>query len=104
MTVSLLPQGFCDPLGCLDPCFVIIQTERYLPQKRILLQHPEQRVFGHTAEGDIAVLLPSIWVQGDERQQINGGFERIQLAAGPTAMETVPGIAACHIPFEALAK
>ena len=91
-------------MGCLDPRFIIVQTQRYSPQYGGLIQHPQQRIVGHTAEGNIAVLLPVLRMQSDKRQHINGCLKRIQVVTAPAAMETVPGVTSGHIPFEAFAK
>ena len=62
----------------------------------------EQRLAGYPAEGYIAVLLPTLRVQGDIGEQVDGGFEHIELPAGSHPVEAVGRIASLHIEAEGL--
>ena len=56
-----------------------------------------------TAQGHIAVLLPSVRVQREETQQINRGLKHIEQAVLSHVVEAVLGSAALHIDLEGFA-
>ena len=104
LAVSLLLQCIYKSCGGFHPRRVIVQAERYLLQRGILLQHPQHGVFGHSAESNIAVISPPAWIDRDKGQQINRSFKNIKPVTGSAMMKTVARIATGYIPFEALAK
>ena len=80
---------------------VVIQAEDNLLNARHGLQHPEHGVFRSAAEGHITVFLPTLRMQRQEGQQIDGALEHVEAAAVAEPVETAPAVAALHVPAEA---
>ena len=78
----------------------MIHAEDDFIQLVILLQHPQQCVPGCAAERYIAVLLPVLWVEGNEGQQIDGRLEYVETPIGSNMMKAVLGITTLHIQSE----
>ena len=83
-------------------CLIVIQAEEHLTQIRLIFNPLEQRLTGYPAEGYIAVPLPTLRVQGDIREQVDGRFEHIELLTGSHPVEAVGRIASLHIEAEGL--
>lgn len=90
------------PLG-LNASRIMIQSKDRTPYFRRLLQHSEHRLFSHTTQGHMAVLLPVVWIQGQKGERIDGCLEHINPVSGPVPEEAVSGIATLHIDVKGLA-
>ena len=92
-TSALLRKLFRQPFAGGVACLVVIQAEEHLVQIRLLFKPLEQCLAGYPAEGHIAVPLPALRVQRDIGEQVDGGFEHIELPAGSHPVEAVGRIA-----------
>ena len=100
--MSVLPQDIRETARGLDPRGIVIQAEHDSLDPGIFLQHPEHGLLRSAAEGYIAVFPPSLRIEGQEGQQVNGRLEHIEPAAVSKPVKTATGIAALHIPAEAV--
>ena len=102
---GILPlQLFLEALGRRLSGLVVIQAEHHIPEAGVLLQHPMHGLAAGTAQGHIAVLLPSVRVQREEAQQINRGLKHIEQAVLSHVAEAVLGPAALHVDLEGLTQ
>ena len=92
--VSCFLQLFLEALGRRLSGLVVIQAEHHIPEAGVLLQHPMHGLAAGTAQGHIAVLLPSVRVQREEAQQINRGLKHIERIAGSYPPEAILRITA----------
>ena len=87
------------PSGAL-PGAVIVQTKENLRQLRCIPQALEQHLIRHGAGRRIAVLLPSVLMEGQVGQQVDGVLKDIDLVALSQPVKTVLRRTSGGIAFE----
>ena len=82
--------------------FVIVKAQ--IDDLRLRSQHLHYRNWGRAAAGNLAVLLPLVWIHGDIRQHINGRFKHIKAPVRAGMMETVTWVAGLDVQPKGFAK
>ena len=79
---------------------IVVEAEVHRVQLWILPQPFQHRLDGCPAAGDVAVLLPSVGVEGDVGQEIDGGLEHIEGLVRAVLMKAVLACAALNVHTE----
>lgn len=98
---TLCGQILRDHVGSPLACFITVQTDVHLFQVGLFLQSLPQHPVADTAAGGVAVIPPAGGMQGEERKQVDGGFEQEQGIVRPDPVEAVFRSAAGSVSLEA---
>ena len=95
-------QKLCHSFTGFVSGIVVIKAE--IDNLRLRFQHLHHRNWGRAAAGNVAVLLPLMWIHRDIREHIDGSFEHIKAPVRAGMMKTVTRVAGLDVQAKGFAE
>ena len=92
-----LRHKLCKAAASVVSGFVAVKAEKNGLDVRTVREKAQQGFFSHAAQCKVALFLPFLFEQAEEREQVNGGFKDKQSFALAPVAEVKCFVAAFHI-------